>query len=236
MCPPNGDVTVSAIYKCHWGRAADGRGAPSIAQRRAAPTCKCSLPPGPAAPSPAASTATITQVRRSLVTGAHRVELTGFSDGAVSQLKALGLVSEIIAWRLRLFVPTAEERGPAVPGAILDRRPLLGAKATVEQRLVGRDDLQGAGVAVFEIARNRGDQGRASRPSFLAGGNKGSIDPIPHRWHRLHSADHRGDTAAEWFLSTSCAPVQFGNQMDTQAVETTQFILGVLLGSLRRRW
>jgi hypothetical protein len=155
---------------------------------------------------------------------------------AVSQLKALGLVSEIIAWRLRLFVPTAEERGPAVLGAILDRRPLLGAKATVEQRLVGRDDLQGAGVAVLEIARNRGDQGRASRPSFLAGGNKGSIDPIPHRWHRLHSADHRGDTAAEWFLSTSCAPVQFGNQMDTQAVETTQFILGVLLGSLRRRW
>jgi len=79
MCPPNGDVTVSAIYKCHWGRAADGRGAPGIAQRRAAPTRKCSLPPGPAAPSPATSTATITQVRRSLVTGAHRVELTGSS-------------------------------------------------------------------------------------------------------------------------------------------------------------
>jgi hypothetical protein len=29
MCPPNADVTVSAIYKCHWGRAAGGRGAPA---------------------------------------------------------------------------------------------------------------------------------------------------------------------------------------------------------------
>jgi hypothetical protein len=69
------------------------------------------------------------QVRRSLVMGAHRVELAGFSDGAVGQLKALGLVSEIIAWRLRLFVPTAEERGPAILGAILARHPPLGAHA-----------------------------------------------------------------------------------------------------------
>ena len=29
VCPPNTDVTVSAIYKCHWGRAAGGRGAPA---------------------------------------------------------------------------------------------------------------------------------------------------------------------------------------------------------------
>ena len=27
--PPNTDVTVSAIYKCHWGRAAGGRRAPA---------------------------------------------------------------------------------------------------------------------------------------------------------------------------------------------------------------
>ena len=53
------------------------------------------------------------QIRRSLVMSACRVELTGFTDGVVPQLKALGLASEIIAWRLRLFVPTAEDRGPA---------------------------------------------------------------------------------------------------------------------------
>ena len=71
------------------------------------------------------------QIRRSLVMGAHRVELTGFSDGAVPQLKALGLTSEIIAWRLRLFVPTAEERGSAILGAILERHPLLAARARI---------------------------------------------------------------------------------------------------------
>jgi hypothetical protein len=69
------------------------------------------------------------QVRRSLVMGAHRVELAGFSDSAVGQLKALGLASEIIAWRLRLFLPTAEDRGPALLAALLDRHPLLRANS-----------------------------------------------------------------------------------------------------------
>jgi P-loop containing NTP hydrolase pore-1/C-terminal domain on Strawberry notch homologue len=69
------------------------------------------------------------QIRRSLVMGAYRVELSGFSDGAVPQLKALGLISEIIAWGLRLFIPTAEDRGPAILVAILDRHPLLATRA-----------------------------------------------------------------------------------------------------------
>ncbi len=33
MCPPNTDVTNSAIYRCHWGRAAGGREALGVAQR-----------------------------------------------------------------------------------------------------------------------------------------------------------------------------------------------------------
>ena len=48
----------------------------------------------------------------------------GFSDGAVDQLKALGLMSEIITWRLRLFIPTTGA-GVAVLGALLDRHPVL---------------------------------------------------------------------------------------------------------------
>jgi hypothetical protein len=68
------------------------------------------------------------QIRRSLVMSAHRVELTGYPDGAVPQLKALGLTSEIIAWRLRLFIPT-DDRGPAILAAILERHPLLRAHA-----------------------------------------------------------------------------------------------------------
>jgi hypothetical protein len=69
------------------------------------------------------------QVRRCAVMSTYRVELIGFSDGAVPQLKALGLVSEIIAWRLRLFVPTAEHRGPALLAALLQRHPLLGTRS-----------------------------------------------------------------------------------------------------------
>ena len=69
------------------------------------------------------------QIRRSLVMSMHRVELTGFTDGVVPQLKALGLTSEIIAWRLRLFVPVAADRGPALLSALLDRHPLLRANA-----------------------------------------------------------------------------------------------------------
>jgi hypothetical protein len=65
------------------------------------------------------------QIRRALVMNAWRIELTGYAEGAVPQWKAQGLISEIIAWRLRLFVPTAHDRGPAILAAILDRHPLL---------------------------------------------------------------------------------------------------------------
>ncbi len=62
-------------------------------------------------------------VRRSAVMHINRVELTGFTDGMVDRLKAMGLVSEIISWRLRLFVPTSD-RGPLILGVLLDRHPL----------------------------------------------------------------------------------------------------------------
>jgi hypothetical protein len=62
-------------------------------------------------------------VRRATVMGAARVELAGFSAGMVGRLKAEGLTSEIIAWKLRLFVPTGGA-GPAILGALLDRHPL----------------------------------------------------------------------------------------------------------------
>jgi hypothetical protein len=63
------------------------------------------------------------QLRRVKVMGEFRVELLGFTDGMVDRLKAMGLVSEIIAWRLRLFVPMGAA-GPAILGVILDRHPL----------------------------------------------------------------------------------------------------------------
>ena len=69
------------------------------------------------------------QIRRAMVMGVYRVELIGFTDGAVGQLKALGLTSEIISWRLRLFLPVAAERGPALLGILFERHPLLRANA-----------------------------------------------------------------------------------------------------------
>lgn len=63
-------------------------------------------------------------VRRSRVMNAERVELTGFTDGMVERLKATGLTSEIIAWRLRLFVPVGAS-GSAILGRVLERHRVV---------------------------------------------------------------------------------------------------------------
>jgi len=64
------------------------------------------------------------QLRRAKVMGEHRVELSGFTDGMVDRLKAMDLISEIISWKLRLFVPTGP-RGPTILGTLMERYPLL---------------------------------------------------------------------------------------------------------------
>jgi predicted RNA methylase len=64
------------------------------------------------------------ELRRVKVMGEFRIELSRFSDGMVERLKANGLVSEIIAWRLRLFVPTGTA-GPAILATLMERHPLM---------------------------------------------------------------------------------------------------------------
>ncbi|UVK48221.1 strawberry notch family protein (plasmid) [Mesorhizobium sp. AR07] len=64
-------------------------------------------------------------LRRSRVMNDYRVELIGFTDAMVPRLKALGLISEIISWKLRLFIPTSA-RGSAILAALLDRHTLVG--------------------------------------------------------------------------------------------------------------
>lgn len=59
-------------------------------------------------------------LRRVRVMNEYRVELTGFTSGLVEALKARGLFSEIINWKLRLFVP-AGDTGKAVFDCLLDR-------------------------------------------------------------------------------------------------------------------
>jgi len=42
----------------------------------------------------------------------------------VERLKAIGLMSEIIAWKLRLFIPTGES-GPPILATLMERHPLV---------------------------------------------------------------------------------------------------------------
>lgn len=64
------------------------------------------------------------QLRRSRLMQVNRIELTGFTSTAVDRLKAMGLFSEIISWKLRLFVPDDTVAGCQVLERLFDRHPL----------------------------------------------------------------------------------------------------------------
>jgi predicted RNA methylase len=53
-----------------------------------------------------------------------RVELAGFNDLGVERLKAMGLISEIVSWKLKLYVP-AGAAGADVFAALVDRFPIV---------------------------------------------------------------------------------------------------------------
>jgi len=63
-------------------------------------------------------------LKRSLVMNRQRLELVGFADTSVDRLKALALVSEIISWKLRLFVPLCDDAATIVE-KLLELHPLL---------------------------------------------------------------------------------------------------------------
>jgi len=63
------------------------------------------------------------QLRRVRVMGAHRIELSGFSDTMCDRLRAYGLFSEIISWKLRMFVPL-DASGIAVLAKVLEQYPI----------------------------------------------------------------------------------------------------------------
>jgi hypothetical protein len=64
-------------------------------------------------------------LRRSRVMNDYRIELIGFTDAMVPRLKALGLIAEIISWKLRLFIPTAGQ-GAAMLASLIERHTLVG--------------------------------------------------------------------------------------------------------------
>jgi predicted RNA methylase len=53
-----------------------------------------------------------------------RIELSGFNDLGVERLKAMGLISEIVSWKLKLYVP-AGAAGADVFAALIDRFPIV---------------------------------------------------------------------------------------------------------------
>ena len=63
------------------------------------------------------------QLRRARVMGANRIELTGFTDTMRDRLRAYGLFTEIISWKLRFFVPV-DTTGPVVLAKLLDTYPV----------------------------------------------------------------------------------------------------------------
>jgi predicted RNA methylase len=63
------------------------------------------------------------QLRRVRVMGTHRIELSGFAETMRDRLRAYGLFSEIISWKLRMFVPT-DATGAAVLAKVLDHYPV----------------------------------------------------------------------------------------------------------------
>ena len=63
------------------------------------------------------------QLRRVRVMGAYRIELSGFTGAMRDRLHAYGLFSEIISWKLRMFVPT-DPSGVDVLAQVLDRFPV----------------------------------------------------------------------------------------------------------------
>ena len=63
------------------------------------------------------------QLRRSRVMGANRIELAGFGEAMRERLRAYGLFSEIISWKLRFFVPT-DVNGISVLGKLFETYPI----------------------------------------------------------------------------------------------------------------
>ena len=63
------------------------------------------------------------QLRRTRVMGANRIELTGFTDAMRERLRAYGLFTEIISWKLRFFVPIGGA-GVAILARLLETYPV----------------------------------------------------------------------------------------------------------------
>ncbi len=65
-------------------------------------------------------------LRRSRVMHDARCEVVGYAADALDQLKAMGMMTEIISWQTRLFIPVTDD-GPRILERLFDRHPLADA-------------------------------------------------------------------------------------------------------------
>jgi len=63
-------------------------------------------------------------LRRVRVMNDYRVELAGFTDGMRDRLRSIGLFSEMIAWKVRFFIPTSDD-GQAVLSRLIERHRVV---------------------------------------------------------------------------------------------------------------
>ena len=64
------------------------------------------------------------QLRRVRVMGANRIELSGFTEAMRERLRAYGLFTEIISWKLRFFL-SVDSAGVTVLGKLLETYPIV---------------------------------------------------------------------------------------------------------------
>jgi hypothetical protein len=63
-------------------------------------------------------------LRRVRVMNDYRVELAGFTDGMRDRLRSIGLFSEMIAWKVRFFIPASDD-GQAVLSRLIERHRVV---------------------------------------------------------------------------------------------------------------
>ena len=96
---------------------------------------------------------------------APRIELTGFDAEDVPNLKAKGLIGEIIGWKLRLFLPMSED-GPRILGKLLHSHPVIANASRVRVNASARPSAreEEGGRERDEAAARRAKRQRLSSP------------------------------------------------------------------------
>lgn len=64
-------------------------------------------------------------LRRVRVMNDYRVELAGFTDGMRDRLRSIGLFSEMIAWKVRFFIPASNDDGQAVLSRLIELHRII---------------------------------------------------------------------------------------------------------------